>query len=179
MTLKKWKTLSRKEVFEHPRMHLVEDEAELPDGHVVKYLRHAPAISHSVTIIAVNDTGELLLQREYSYPPDEVMWQLPGGSIERNESVIEAAGRELSEESGLVAGEYKIIGYYYVNNRRSDQKQYVVVGRMLSQNIKRGDQEEFIESRWMPVAEVERKIRDGEFHNMNLLASLNMWLHVR
>jgi ADP-ribose pyrophosphatase len=177
MPLKKWKKLSRTEILKHPRMHLVEDEVELPDGKTAKYLLHGPAMLDSVIVIAINEAGEMLLQREYNYPPNEILWQLPGGAIEKDEDILAAAKRELSEESGVTANDCKIVGYYYMDNRRSDRKQYVVVGRDLEKRDAQGDAEEFIESYWLPIGEVKRKIRDGEFHNITLHAALNVWLH--
>ena len=98
-----WKKLESSEVLNHPRMHLIEDTVELPDGKKTKYIRHAPCKSHSVAIIAMNNKGEVLVQKEYSYPPDVIMWQLPGGSMENSEDILQAANRELSEESGFTA----------------------------------------------------------------------------
>src|SRR5688572_6671095 len=122
-TIKKWKTLSSKELLNHPRMQVVEDEVELPDGSITSYIRMAPGAMGSATVIAINDADEILLQREYSYPPDEVMWQLPGGGIEAGEDAIAAASRELAEESGYAGTDVEIIGSYYMNNRRSEARQ--------------------------------------------------------
>lgn len=177
MPLKKWKTLSRKEVLKHPRMHLVEDEVRLPNGITTKYLRQAPVGSHSIIVIALNVTGEVLLQQEYSYPPDEIMWQLPGGSIEEGEDSIEAAKRELHEESNVMAQHCQVIGHYFTHNRRSDQKQYVVVATGIEQSKGQADVEEFIESTWMSIDELRGKIGKGEIHNSNTLAALNIWFN--
>lgn len=176
MEPKKWKFISRKTILKHPRLHLVEDEVALPNGAKVPYLRESPAAQQSVTAIALNAKDEILLQREYSYPPDEVMWQLPGGKIEHGEDITIAANRELSEESGYVARETRILGYYYTNNRRSNQKQYVVLCTDLIAHKEKEDGEEFIVSSWASAAELKQKIRSGEIHNMNLLAAVNLWL---
>jgi ADP-ribose pyrophosphatase len=175
VAIKKWKTLERKEVLQHARMHLVEDTVELPDGRAISYLRHEPGALPSVTMIVVNDANELLVQREYSYPPNEIMWQLPGGKAEAGEDISKAARRETSEESGVAVKECEVIGYFYVNNRRSDQRQYVVVGRGVSQQKLAHDAEEFIESEWIAISEIKRMISDGEIVNMNMLAALNLW----
>lgn len=175
MAIKKWETISRKDLLVHSRMHVVEDMVRLPDGNVTTYVRSTPAVAHSVAVIAVNGAGELLLQREYSYPPDEIMWQLPGGAIEKDEDVITAAQRELSEESGYVAEECRIIGFFYSDNRRSDRRQYIVAARGIREELRPADPEEFIESYWLPVDEVERMI--PKLTNMNLQAALNLWLH--
>jgi ADP-ribose pyrophosphatase len=123
----------------------------------------------------LNTQGELLAQQEYSYPTGEILWQLPGGSIMAGESVEEAANRELSEESGYKAGTTRIIGYYYTSNRRSDQKQYVVVCSDLEPRQLDADPEEFIQNSWMSEDHLQSLIRQGEIHNINLLAALRLW----
>lgn len=175
MTIKKWETVARKELLLHPRMPIVEDEVKLPNGKTISYIRSAPATAHSVAVIAVNDASEVLLQREYSYPPDEVMWQLPGGAIEEGEDIATAAMRELSEESGYTAEDCKVIGFFYTDNRRSDRRQYVVVARGIREESRPADPEEFIESHWVSVDKVKRMV--PKLTNMNLQAALNLWFH--
>lgn len=128
--IKPWKFIARKHIFQHPRLQLAEDTVALPNGKEISYLREAPAKTHSVAIIAINADGHILLQKEYSYPPNTVLWQLPGGAIESGESIIDAARRELAEESGFTANSCTVIGSYYLNNRRSDRKQFVIVCRI-------------------------------------------------
>lgn len=171
--------ISRNVVLEHPRMVLVEDTVELPDGKVTSYLRHMPAKTHSVAVIAVNEKQEILLQKEYSYPPNRVMWQLPGGGVKDGEDVTTAANRELSEEADVVGKNCQVIGSYYVNNRRSDEKQYLVQCTDLESKSGKRDDVEFLENQWVPISELRGMIAKGEFDNMYLLAALNVWFSSR
>lgn len=175
MRVKKWTMLSRKEILSYPRMQIVEDTVKLPDGRETEYIRFAPCKTHSVAVIAVNDNNEMLLQKEYSYPPNEIMWQLPGGGMKKGEDIRKAANRELAEESGLNAKGFENIGYVYTNNRRSDEKQYIVVCRDLVLADAKNDPEEFIENFWLPIVDVKEMVRCGKFHNINLLAALNIY----
>jgi ADP-ribose pyrophosphatase len=170
-----WKKLESKVILDHPRLRLNEDKVELPNGQTVDYLRQAPAKMHSVIVVALNDKDEILLQREYSYPPNTVMWQLPGGGMDKGEDIPATAKRELLEESDVIAGSCEVIGSFYVNNRRSDEKQYVVLCTELHPETGRRDDEEFIESVWMPVSKLRPMIASGEFDNIYLLAALNIW----
>ena len=175
MKARPWKRLRSAEILRHPRMHLVEDTVELPDGKTISYLRHAPVKAHSVAVIAVNDKQEMLIQREYSYPPDQVMWQLPGGGMRQGEDVLAAANRELSEESGVIGESCRQIGFYYTDNRRSDAKQFVVICHDLRPEAGQRDDEEFIETHWISIAKLRAMIAAGEFTNMYLLAALNIF----
>ncbi len=170
----KWKFISRKTLLDHPRLKIVEDSVEIQDGKQIDYVREAPHATHSVAVITINDRGELLLQKEYSYPPDEILYQLPGGAIETNEDVLAAANRELSEESGYVGKDCEIIGSFYVNNRRSDRKQFVVLCKDLAAQKLPEDSEEFIENIWLPTEHVRQLVKDGVITNVGLLAALHL-----
>jgi ADP-ribose pyrophosphatase len=159
-------------------MTLVEDEVQLPTGDRILYLRQPPGAAAAVGIVALSDAGQLLIQREYSYPPDEVLWQLPGGGIEPGEDVDTAARRELSEESGFTAGRVDVIGAIYLDNRRSDALLHVAVCTDLQPRQLPADQAEFIDSSWLAVDEVHALIRDGQVRNITMLAALNLWFHV-
>jgi ADP-ribose pyrophosphatase len=173
--IKKWKFISRQSLLDHPRMKIVEDSVELPDGKVTQYIREAPVDYSSVTIISINHEGEILVQQEYSYPPNQVMYQLPGGKLNIGEDIIIAANRELSEESGYIAVSNSNTGFYYVNNRRSNAKQHVVVCKDLKEHKLQQDDEEFIESKWLSRDAVRSLINDGKIVNINMLAALQLF----
>lgn len=171
----KWRKISSKVIFSGARISVCEDIVELPDGTRTRYYRYLPGQPRSVTILALSKEGKLLLQQEYNYPPDEILWQLPGGNVEEGEDSKTAALRELSEESGYSARSIVEIGSYYTNHRRSDQKQYVFLCKDLFERKLAKDPDEFIESHWLTFAEIERMKEAGELKNMNLLAALYLF----
>lgn len=172
-----WKTLSSDVILNHARLKITEDTAKLPNGKTTRYVRHTPATSHSVAAIAIRDDGKVLIQQEYSYPPDKVMWQLPGGSMEAGETPEAAAVRELAEESGYSAKQTKVIGSFYVHNRLSDQRQFIVLCTELFAYKLPENPDEFITTHWMSKRMIINKIRNNDFDNINLLAGLNFWLN--
>ena len=172
-----WQTISSKELLNHHGFTVVEDTVRLPDGQTTTYIRHGDSATDAVIIIAVNDQGRVLVQREYSHPPQRAMWQLPGGKMHAGESIHAAANRELAEESGLQGAQLRTIGSFYVNNRLSDQQQHVVVAAQLHEHKLPADVDEFIETHWFSVDQLLEKIATNQFDNINLLAALNLWLH--
>ena len=175
--VKPWKTVSSVTKFEDSRLSISEAIVLLPNGKEATYLLESPTNIHSVLIIALNDKGEIAIQREYSYPPNLIMWQLPGGSMNLGETVEAAALRELSEESGYSAKKTKIIGHYYTRNRRSNQRQYVVLCTNIYEHKLQEDPDEFIETHWLTKSKLQSMIGAGEIDNINLLAALNLWFY--
>jgi ADP-ribose pyrophosphatase len=165
-----WKTLESKLLLNHPRIKVVEDLVQLPSGEVTSYVRLDSA-GNAVTVICIRD-GQILMQREYSHPPGEVLLQFPGGKIEGNETPEQAAVRELREESGFTFSQCENLGWYYVNNRRSNSKMYAVLAREVAPAEKAGgDVEEYIDSFWIPVSKLREMIAGREITNFSVLAA--------
>lgn len=164
-----WKQLSSKIVYQHPRITIAEDEVELPNGHQTSYIR---TISNgaNATIIAIRDDGKILVEREYSYPPNEWLYQFPGGGVPDGEDEAEGANRELMEEVGY-KGELTHIGKFYTNNRRSDTFMHIFVARNLQQATLPPDPEEEIEIHWLSESEIDALIVKGEILNGPMLAA--------
>jgi ADP-ribose pyrophosphatase len=177
-TLKAWKFLGSTVLLDHPRIKVVEDTVQLPSGQVVPYVRF-DAASHAVTVICINE-GQILLQREYSYPMGEFLLQFPGGKMDGDETPGQAAARELREESGFAFSQCESLGWYYVNNRRSDAKMHVFLARDVTPVEKQGgDLEEDIESFWIPVHKLKEMIANGEATNFSLLAAWALLANAR
>ena len=125
-----WRRRETNVLLKHPRLTVVEDTVELPSGQVVPYLRF-DGDEASVCVICVQD-GQVLVAREYSYPPNETLYQFPGGGVNPDEPLPAAANRELAEECGYAAQKLSALGWFYTNNRRSSQKMHVFFSRRLA-----------------------------------------------
>jgi len=169
-----WKILTSKTVFKHKRLTLREDIVQLPNGATTDYLYDAETTHDSVAIIAFRKPNHILLSQEYSYPPDEILWQLPGGGVERGEDLLDAAKRELREETGLLTKKAENIGFFYTSNRRSAQKQHVFLVTEFTESETDFDDTEDIESSWKSIDEIDQLIADDMVHNINLLAGLKL-----
>lgn len=172
MAIEKWQTIDQEVIFEHPRMTLIEDRVLLPDGKQTKYLRYKRT-GDAATIVAMQDR-RILLQREYSHPPNEVLYQFPGGGVPDGEDIAEGANRELMEESGF-RGTLTNIGWYYVDNRRSDGKMHVFVATDLKEANLTGDVEEFIEHDWYSEDQIDELIKTGKATNGHMLATWTLF----
>lgn len=174
MAIQKWRKISSRHILDHPRMQLVEDEVELPSGKKIQYLRQEYSGRGGVIVIC-RKGDKILVQREYSYPVDEILWQFPGGKIEADETPEQAATRELAEESGIKAENAKCIGWFYPDNRRTNARLFVVECDYVTDDEKaRPDDTEFIESEWIENGQISQMIRRGEVRNYAMLVAWGM-----
>lgn len=168
MAIEKWQIIEQEVIFEHPRLVLIEDLVLLPNGEQAKYLRYKRT-SDAATVVAIQD-GRILLQREYSHPPNAILYQFPGGGVPHGEDPLEGANRELMEESGM-RGTLQGIGSYFIDNRRTEAKMYVFVATDLKEAELPGDDEEFIEHDWYSEEQIDKIISSGEQTHSHMLAT--------
>ena len=168
---KKWQTLSSRILLEYPRLTVVEDAVKLPDGKLIHYIYY-PYLGHGGVIVVCRRGDTILVQQEYSYPVDEVLYQLPGGKIEAGEDAQAAAQRELAEESGIAMNNLRECGWFYPDNRRTNAKLHVVYGEYAGVDYQhQPDDTEQIISQWLPIADVQSMIDAGKITNYAMLAA--------
>jgi ADP-ribose pyrophosphatase YjhB (NUDIX family) len=167
-----WKRLSSKVILKHPRITLIEDKVKLPTGEKTTYLKFNEI--RAATLICLKGK-KILLQKEYSYPPNKILLEFPGGAISLNKSARQEANRELMEETGLKAGRLKLLGKYLMNNRRSRTLMYVYLATNLIKKSLPGDLEENTEQFWFTEGEIDKFIKNGKFENAYSLAAWSLY----
>ncbi len=178
MNREKWKKTSSQVLLDHPRLKVVEDDIILPNGQPSKYL-HFPEAQNAAMVICIRDNS-ILIQTEYSYPPEQYMYQLPGGAIEDHDKEPILAGlRELEEESGYTTDEntfVQYLGFYFSNNRRSSAKHHVIlVQNPVESGAIKWDPEEYIESEWIDISDLRTMIGQGKIVNYSILTGLALY----
>lgn len=153
---------------------MLEDTVELPNGKITDYLKFEN-MGRVATIICRNNEGKFLLQKEYSYPPDEVLFHFPGGAVSFEEDIEKGANRELMEEAKYRANKLILLGNYLRNNRRSGAQCYVFLGTDLVEEKKQEDDEEIIESYWFTEEEIENMIMNNEIKDVSILAAWSLY----
>jgi ADP-ribose pyrophosphatase YjhB (NUDIX family) len=169
-----WKRISSKEILTHPRLTVIEDRVRLPNGTETDYLRFQE-IGDAATVICRNATGQILLQKEYSYPQDAELFQFPGGFVPKGEDPAIGANRELAEEEGLNAKTLVPLGSYLMNHRRSSSRMYVYLATDFEEKSLPADLEEAITSRWVTEGEIDDLIRKGQISNVHVLAPWSLY----
>ena len=117
------KTLSSKTVYNGRIFDITYDEIELADG----LKRHREIIHHpgGVVIFAQKEDGNVLLVKQYRYATKSLQIELPAGRLEKGEDPLLAAKRELREETGYIAQNWKSLGYIFTTFGICDEKLYL------------------------------------------------------
>jgi ADP-ribose pyrophosphatase len=113
---RKVRVISSKTVFRGPVFTVTLDEVVEPSG--VRARRDTVRHQGSIVVLVVDDSRRIprvLLLRQYRYPADDNLWELPAGRIDRGESELAAARRELIEETGFRAKKWKHLFTYYAS----------------------------------------------------------------
>ena len=103
---KKWKILSSEYLVRRPWLTARRDVAELPDGRI-NHEYYVLEYPDWVNIIAVTREGQIVMERQYRHALGKTCYELPCGVIEAGETPLEAAKRELLEETGFAGGEWQ------------------------------------------------------------------------
>ena len=161
---KRWKRTNRQELVKDQWISLYADECQLPDGHIVApfYVLEEKEWVH---VVAIDGHGAILLTRLYRYPANWLGWELPCGGVDPGEAPLDGARRELREETGYVAAQWRQVGGpMYANPARQTNRIYCFVATDLT---KAGPQSlevtEDIEFEFVSPAEVRSRMTKGEF----------------
>lgn len=174
MSRPRWKRLSSRIVLENPWWRYRLDEFELPNGTPGEY--HYASTHGSVMIVPVDADGAFVLVEQFRFLADRDSIEFPAGSIHAGETPIDAAHRELAEETGF-AGELEPIGVYCPWNGVTDELCHVFVARALTELDVRpsGDDTEDLVVHRRTVAEFDASIRDGSMWDGMSLAAYAMF----
>lgn len=154
------KRVSGESIFDGVVLHVRKDTVTLPNGNTAtrEYIKHNGA----VCVIPVTDEGEVVLERQYRYPIGRVVTEIPAGKLEINEDPLEAAKRELWEETGYVPGKMQFIGEYIGSPALLEERVQMYLATELTKGEGRLDEDEFLEVFTMPLEEAVEKVMNNE-----------------
>ena len=168
-----WRKLSSKVLIDHRFLVVEEDEVELPTGRRIQWLRYGYP-GNGVVIAALNDNDEVRFLKEYSYVQQKLMLQLPMGGINPKETPEQCASRELQEEGEIAARKLKLAGTYLQNHRRSGITIHVFLATDLFESSLPQDEDEIIQSLWIPRTRITELINQGEIVDSDTLCALRI-----
>jgi ADP-ribose pyrophosphatase len=146
------------------------DRVRLANGNVAEreVIRHKGA----VVVLPLHEDGRVELVRQYRYPTDEAILELPAGKLDPGEEPRTCADRELAEETGWRAVEIHELGSFFTTPGFSDEVLYSFIATPLvpAPEVAR-DPDEAIENVTMTVEEALAGCRDGAIQDSKTLAA--------
>lgn len=167
-----WEVLASKPVFEAPPWIQVSRQTiRLPDGRTIDDY-HQIALADYVIVVAQTSDDQVVLERMYKHGVGRVALMLPAGAIDAGEDPVDAAKRELLEETGYAASEWKFLGPFVCHANYGCGTAHVFHAR----NARRvaepdsGDLEQ-IETVLLDPLQVVAAIRNGEMPSLGAVAA--------
>jgi 8-oxo-dGTP pyrophosphatase MutT (NUDIX family) len=158
-----WKTISEETAYENAWIKVEHHEVVNPAGNPGIYGK-VHFKNTAISIVALDSEGFTYLVGQFRYTLNAYSWEIPEGgcSIESGESTLEAAKRELVEETGLIAATWTELGEVYLSNSVSDEKAVMYLAQNLSQHQACPEETEVLKIRKLPLAEAIEMAQKGE-----------------
>jgi ADP-ribose pyrophosphatase len=169
---RKWVLVNSKQVFSSKWLSLEKRTYKLPNGKIVTNYYHLDRPDY-VLIVATDENNYLLLEHQYRRGVDDFVYELPAGWIKKDETPIQAAKRELKEETGVIGTGNKTVEVF-AQPGFSSMKAYVCFLKVRKHTDQKLDADEFIATKWVGQEVVTQMIHNGEIKDMGSLAALNI-----
>ena len=148
------------EIFNGIILHVQRDTVALPNGNeaVREVIRHIGA----VCVIPVLDNGDVIMERQYRYPLDRVILEIPAGKLDAaDEDRLSAIQRELREETGYTADEWTVLGDFHPAPAYSDEFITMYMARKLHRGDQHLDADEFLDVSTVPLKDLVEEVMAG------------------
>lgn len=172
------KTVSQDVRFRGRVINLRVDDALLPNGN--RATREVVEHPGGVCVAALTDRNELLFVRQFRYPYGEVLLELPAGKLDRGgEDPLEAGKRELREETGAIAAEYRSLGKLYPSPGYCDEIIHLYLATGLTFGESEPDEDEFLECERIPLDRAVKMVLDNEITDAKTQVAILKVAHLR
>lgn len=148
------------------------DEVELPNGKTAP--REVCEHVGGVGILPIDRNGNIILVRQFRYPYDAEILEIPAGKLDHGETetAADCGVRELKEETGCTAGRIVPLGCVYPSPGFLTEVVHLFAALDLTDGEMQPDEDEFVEVVRLPIAEVEAMVSRDEIRDAKTLAAL-------
>jgi ADP-ribose pyrophosphatase len=162
--------LSKTTVFDANAFTVEKLHVRLPD----KRERDYSLVHHhdSVTIIPLDSENNVIFVTQFRMGSESVLLELPAGTMDEGEKPLECALREIREETGMAAGKMEHLGSVYLAPGYSSEINHVFLASDLTYSPLEMDEDEFLNTRKIPLADIPGLAVSGELLDSKSLAAL-------
>lgn len=166
-----WRRLSRRVAYENPWLTVYHDEVVRPDGEPGIY-----GVAHfrtrAIGVLPVRADGTILLVGQYRYTLDSYSWEMPEGGGDLDEAPIDAAKRELLEETGYTAGLWREIVQADLSNSVTDETAHIFIATDLTPGEAAPEGTEQLQLRWETLEEALAMVSRHEIRDVMTIVAL-------
>ena len=166
--------LAHERVYHGKVFDIDRDRVQMPNGRevTIDVVRH----SKSVVLIPIPERGKLTLIRQYRYPLNRVLWELPAGSVDPGETPEQAARRECHEEIGQVPDTILRLAALHPTPGYCDEEMifFRLSGLSVPDEQAEQDEDEDIEVRVFDLRDVRDMVRGGDITDMKTVVGLTL-----
>jgi ADP-ribose pyrophosphatase len=173
---KRARIVSSRVVYRGPVFYVTTDQVKEPGG--IRVRRDLIHHSGSVVVLAVDDSStipRILLERQYRHAAGDYLWELPAGRIDPGEQELEAAQRELLEETGYTAKKWKRILKFYATPGFVAETMAVYMATGLKSGKAQPEADEVIYKRLVPLPRAVKMAVSGTIRDAKTISSI-LWL---
>jgi 8-oxo-dGTP pyrophosphatase MutT (NUDIX family) len=174
-----WKAGTERVAFENAWIRVTDQEAIAPTGRPARYglVRFK---NLAVAVLPLHDDGSVTLVGQHRFPNADYSWELPEGGAPLDEDPLEGAKRELAEETGLVAAEWREVLRTQLSNSVTDERMigYLATGLTQAAETPKADDTEALTLVRAPFREALDAAMDGRLADMLTVAMLLRGYHM-
>jgi ADP-ribose pyrophosphatase len=163
----------RKKLLDTPRFNV--ERREYDSGGESPIVRDIVVHPGAVVILPILDPGRIVMIRNYRHAVDATLWELPAGTREPDEPVVETAGRELIEETGYHAGHLEPLIAFYTSPGILSERMHAFVATDLAPGDQALEHGEQIDVEVVGMNRVRTLMTDGSIQDGKTLAVLGLY----
>lgn len=164
--------LSHRVVYQGKSYEFYVDTVMLPDGkETVREMVKHPG---GVAILAIDEEQNVLMEEQYRYAINQVFYEIPAGKMDKipGEKPLDAAKRELKEETGRVAGYWRYLGKIHTSPGIISEVLYLYLAKDLHMEERELDSDEFINLVPVQLGKLKERIAEGEISDCKVITAL-------